>query len=105
MTLDKDALRSKLREGAVMFGRVVHDPIEVVLFTDLGYNQGNGRVQTDRRACGLKAGCDPQRYFGHVELTCTAGRAPLYGQRSACDISRHHVRDVWARSGKYQGLV
>lgn len=95
----------KLRDGYKLFDRTVRDPVQAVLFADLGYNAGNGRVQTDRRACGLKTGCDPQRYFEHVELTCTASRQPIYGQRSACDISRNHVRDVWARSGKYTRLV
>lgn len=95
----------KLHEGYVLFARTVKDPMQAVLFTDLGYNAGNGRVQSDRRACGMKPGCDPQRYFGHVELTCTASRAPIYGQRSACDISRHHVRDVFERSDKYQRFL
>lgn len=63
-------------------------------FTDLAYNAGRGRVSQDRRACGLKSGCDPAQWWGHVEHTCTASRTPLYGTRSACDISRHHVQDV-----------
>ena len=63
-------------------------------FTDLAYNAGRGRVDRDRRACAVKAGCDPAQWWGHVEHTCTASRAPIYGTRSACDISRHHVRDV-----------
>lgn len=70
-------------------------------FTDLAYNAGRGRVAQDRRACGLKPGCDPDRWHGHVERTCTASRSALYGTRSACDISRHHVHDVFARAPKY----
>lgn len=69
-------------------------PAARVEFADLAYNAGRGRVSMDRRACGLKAGCDPGQWWGHVELTCTASRAPIYGHRSACDISRHHVADV-----------
>lgn len=70
--------------------------------TDLAYNAGRGRVTQDRRACGLKPGCDPGQWWGHVEQTCTASRAPLYGTRSACDISRHHVHDVLrVRAPKY----
>lgn len=70
-------------------------------FTDLAYNAGRGRVTQDRRACSLKPGCDPDRWHGHVEHTCTASRAALYGTRSACDISRHHVHDVLQRAPKY----
>lgn len=91
----------KLRQGFNLHSRTTKDPIVALLFTDLGYNAGDGRVSSDRRACGLKAGCDPQQYWGNVELTCTASRQPIYGTRSACDISRHHVRDVFARADKY----
>lgn len=63
-------------------------------FCDLAYNAGRGRVTKDRRACALKPGCDPEQWWGHVEHTCTASRVPIYGTRSACDISRHHVHDV-----------
>lgn len=74
-------------------------------FVDLAYNAGRGRVQQDRRACAMTAGCDPARWAGNVERTCTASRTPIYGQRSACDISRHHVSDVLARAAKYVGRL
>ncbi|TXI23123.1 MAG: hypothetical protein E6Q67_04910 [Roseateles sp.] len=74
-------------------------------FMDLAWNAGRGRVSQDRRACGLKPGCDPAQWFGHVETTCTASRVALYGRRSACDISRHHVADVMARATKYDGKL
>jgi hypothetical protein len=74
--------------------------------TDAAYNQGAGAVQRDRRLCQITPGCDPQRWWGHVERTCTASHAALYAGRSACDISRHHVADVLrVRSPKYRGLV
>ncbi|MFN3303162.1 MAG: hypothetical protein ACK44A_05510 [Roseateles sp.] len=74
-------------------------------FVDLAYNAGRGRVSQDRRACAMTAGCDPAQWWGHVERTCTASRAPIYGNRSACDISRHHVADVLARAAKYAGRL
>lgn len=86
--------------------RVVADNRAVLAFADAAYNGGLGGVQADRRACGLKAGCDPQQWFGNVEATCTKSRAPLYGQRSACDINREHVRNViLVRPGKYRALM
>ena len=43
-----------------------------------------------------------QQWFGHVEHTCMKSRAPLYGNRSACDINREHVNLVMrVRSAKY----
>ena len=71
-------------------------------FVDLAYNAGLGRVSQDRRACVLTKGCDPSQWTGHVEQTCTASRVPIYGTRSACDISRHHVADVFRRAEKYR---
>lgn len=74
--------------------------------TDLSYNAGFGRVLNDMRGCALTTGCDPQKWEGHVEASCTASRKPLYGTRSACDISRHHVHDVvGTRMPKYKGKV
>lgn len=82
------------------------DPSLRLQLTDLCYNAGCGRVMTDRRACGLTAGCNPDKWEGHVEKTCTASKKPLYGTRSACDISRHHVADVvGTRMAKYKGRV
>lgn len=79
---------------------------DALAFADAAYNGGRGGVEKERRACGLKAGCDPRRWFGHVERVCLKSRAPLYGNRSACDINRHHVHDViHVRAPKYRGLV
>lgn len=82
------------------------DPALRLQLTDLAYNAGLGRVLNDRRACGLTAGCDVDRWAGHIERTCTASKKPIYGTRSACDISRHHVADVvGTRMPKYEGRV
>ena len=86
--------------------RFVSDPMQRLAMTDLAYNAGPGRVLQDRRACQVTPGCDPAQWWGHVERTCTASKAVIYGQRSACDISRHHVADVLRqRAPKYRGLV
>ena len=75
-------------------------------FGDAGYNGGVAGVQKERRACKLSAGCDPARWFGHVEAHCLKSRQPLYGGRSACDINREHVRNVFlVRRAKYVGAM
>jgi hypothetical protein len=66
-------------------------------FTDAAYNGGVGGVRSDIRACRLTPGCDTSQWFGHVELTCTKSKVALYGNRSACDINRHHVSDVFSK--------
>ncbi len=92
--------------GDFMSLSVVKRESDRLEFADAAYNGGLGGVQKDRRACQVKTGCDPQRWFGHVEGTCTKSRAPLYGGRSACEINRHHVSDVvLIRSPKYRGWL
>lgn len=87
-------------------GKLTTDPVFRLELTDLAYNAGLGRVLNDRRACAATTGCDVNRWAGHVERTCTASTKALYGTRSACDISRHHVHDVvHVRTPKYRGLL
>lgn len=75
---------------------------DMLAFGDAGYNGGVGGVQKERRACALAKGCDPGQWFGHVELHCLKSRQPLYGGRSACDINREHVHNVFlVRRAKY----
>lgn len=82
--------------------KVIDKPNRLYM-TDLAYNGGIGRVYKDRMACGLAKGCDPQLWFGHVEKYCTAGKKPLYGNRSSCDIQREHVHSVFkVRLNKYK---
>lgn len=74
--------------------------------TDAAYNGGIGGVINERRACGLRPGCNPNEWFGHVEHVCLKSKQPLYAGRSACDINRHHVHDVLhTRMPKYRGKV
>lgn len=86
--------------------RMVSDESARLAFADAAYNGGLGDVQKERRACGMKTGCDPQKWFGHVENLCLKSRQALYGGRSACDINREHVHSVMlVRSAKYTKLM
>lgn len=83
--------------------RNVPDPIARLHMTDVAYNGGIGWVQRERRTCGLARDCDPNIWFGHVERYCARSTKAIYGNRSPCDISRHHVKDVfYTRLPKYQ---
>lgn len=82
---------------------MVKDPVARLHFTDSAFNGGLGGVNNDRRACGLRKGCDPQKWFDNVEKTCTKSTKPIYGTRNACDINREHVKNVFQlRSPKYR---
>jgi hypothetical protein len=86
--------------------RGVDDYWERLAMVDAAYNGGMGGLQNERRACKLRTGCDPQRWYGHVERVCLKSRAALYAGRSACDINRHHVVDVQnTRMPRYRRLM
>jgi hypothetical protein len=76
---------------------------DALAFGDAAYNGGIGGLNNERRACKLASSCDHTKWFGNVEKYCLKSKAALYGNRSACDINRHHVKDVLLiRSAKYQ---
>lgn len=71
-------------------------------FIDSSYNGGFTGLGKDRRACGLSSKCDPKVWFGNVENYCMKSKKKIYGQRSACDINRDHVKQVMTvRMPKY----
>jgi hypothetical protein len=73
---------------------VVSNQADRMAMMDAAYNGGVGGVLNERVACGLAKGCNPNVWFGNVEKYCLKSKAILYGNRSACDINRHHVYDV-----------
>lgn len=81
-------------------------PDDSVAFSLSGYNGGEGGVLQDRRLCANTRGCDPSRWFGHVERTSLKSRkaSPGYG-KSFFDINREYVRLILlTRSPKYRPL-
>ncbi|MBH2008098.1 MAG: hypothetical protein I8H71_00455 [Xanthomonadaceae bacterium] len=72
-------------------------------FCDAAYNGGYGGLQSDRKLCALKTGCDPGQWFGHVEHTSGKSRAKWQGYgKSAFEINREHVdMTVNVRRPKY----
>lgn len=73
----------------------IPDPMIRLEMADAAYNGGLGGLQKERRACGLAANCDPNIWFNNVSAHCLKSTKAIYGQRSPCDINRHHVEDVF----------
>ena len=95
----------KLKENYEIFKPYAANTLEALAFADAAYNGGITGVNNERRACMLTKGCDPSKWFGHTEKLCLKSKVALYGNRSACDINRHHVKDVLLiRSDKYSLL-
>lgn len=72
----------------------VKDNWERLAMTDSAYNGGLSGLQKERRLCGLTKGCDPGKWFGHVENTSVKSTDVLYGGRSPKEINRAHVADI-----------
>lgn len=95
-------LQMKDNYSSVFLSKVTN-PVDRYAFSDAAYNGGMGDVNKERRLCGLKQGCDPQKWFEHVEHTCVKGTKAIYGTRTACFINREHVYNVLVlRSEKYK---
>ena len=84
----------------------VKNELERLKLTDASYNQGVGRTIKERNICGLSKDCDPNIWDNNVSKKCTATKKiGVYG-RSGCEISRHHVHDVFnVRMNKYKPLL
>lgn len=84
----------------------VTDETQRFKMADAAYNGGIGHTKKERLQCGLTKGCDPQYWDNHVEMIKSIkSQKPIYGNRSAWDINRHHVKDVWVRMPKYVPLM
>lgn len=64
-------------------------------FAFAGYNGGIGGLSSDRIVCRATPGCDPGRWFGHVENTSRKAKvaASGYGE-SFFAINRRYVREI-----------
>ena len=81
---------------------MIEDPIERLKMADASYNAGLRNITNERRACGLAKGCNPNVWYRNVENHCLRSKRPLYGGKSACDITREHVYNVFElRMHKY----
>lgn len=75
--------------------------------TASSYNGGFGGFSADRRLCSNTAGCEPNRWTGHIELTSTKSkvRVPGYGEPFYY-INRGYVRRIMIESSpKYVPYV
>lgn len=83
--------------------KVMNPGIDVTACGFSSYNGGFGGVLADRRVCSNTLGCDPRRWFGHVERTSLKAKEALpgYGQ-SFFQINRGYVRAlILERPRKY----
>lgn len=87
--------------------RLVEEDSNALAMMDAAYNCGEGCVYARRRLCAQIAGCDPDTWFGHVEMHSTQSKAKWHGYgQSAHEITNTHVRNVMlVRRPKYTQLM
>jgi len=73
-------------------------------FTLSAYNGGEGGVRQDRLLCRNTNGCDPSRWFGHVERNSLKSKVAFKGYgRSPFEINREYPPNVLdLRRKKYE---
>jgi len=75
---------------------------ERLAMTLAAYNGGETGLMQDKTVCRATPGCDPDRWYGHVENTSTKSRVKWQGYgKSAFEINRDYPRDIEARRQKY----
>ena len=91
------------KEGFLYFNKNIN-LIDRIAFADSIYNGGYKYLKYERKYCGLIENCDPDIWFNNVENVKSArAKRKLYGNRSAWDINRNHVKDVLKiRLNKYK---
>lgn len=74
---------------------LLDDDYNALAMCDAAYNGGLSGVYAERRLCAQVDGCNPDHWFGNVELHSIKSRVKWHGYgASAFDINRGHVRAV-----------
>lgn len=77
------------------------NPDEILACAMSAYNGGFGGFSADRRLCSNTKGCEPTKWFGHVEHTSLKAKTALQGYgKSFFQINRGYVCEVVVRQAK-----
>ncbi len=93
-TLQLRALVLKNLQGCRLV-RQASTPVDWLAMCFAAYNGGLGGLNSDRRSCAGTPGCNPGKWFGHVERTSLKAKTavPGYG-KSFFEINREYVTNV-----------
>ena len=100
-------LRTMVLMDKAGFSRLsfVGDSGERLAMAFSAYNGGMGGVLADRRLCAQIEGCDPGKWFGHVERHSLKAKVAAKGYgKSFFEINREYVRNIiFVRRARYAG--
>jgi hypothetical protein len=72
----------------------------------VSYNGGLGGLSSDRRVCAATKGCDPSRWWGHVEHTSLKAKTAAKGYGlSFFQITRNYPVLIAKRAEKYRSVL
>ena len=72
----------------------------------VSYNGGLGGLSSDRRVCAATKGCDPSRWWGHVEHTSLKAKTAAKGYGlSFFEITRQYPVLIAKRAEKYRSVL
>lgn len=91
------------RNGYQRLASLIKDDHERLAMAFSAYNGGMGGVFADRRLCASIEGCDPGRWFDHVERYSLKAKKAAHGYgQSFFEINRGYVQAVMIkRRGRY----
>ncbi|NRR28900.1 hypothetical protein HSX11_01760 [Oxalobacteraceae bacterium] len=96
----------KLRANNRACAPLMTDSREALACAAAQYNGGAGSVSKRIRLCRVTSGCDPGRWFGHLEhrVVQSTARVAGYGE-SFAEINSKYPGRVFARMQKYEGRL
>ena len=75
--------------------KLTDSPYDRMAFMFCAYNGGVGGLIKDRNICKGISGCDPSKWFGHVEKYTYRNTKPVSGyKKSFFDINREYVYNI-----------
>jgi hypothetical protein len=81
-------------------------PADRMTMALVSYNGGLGGLSSDRRVCAATKGCDPSRWWGHVEHTSLKAKVPAKGYGlSFFQIARNYPVLIAKRAEKYRSVL
>jgi len=70
------------------------------------HNGGAGSISKRIKLCSITEGCDPRRWFGHLERQCPQSKVKVQGYaEDFCTINSKYPARVFARMPKYEGRL
>lgn len=89
------------------FPNTIQNELERLAFTFASFNGGTGGTMQDRRLCASITGCNPNLWFGNVEIHSMKQKIKIQGYgKSFFDINREYPKNIlFIRKQKYQPLI